>query len=42
MTSEQHDAETVREEIDRVLTAAEQSDLDTLYEHRAAIITMYA
>ncbi len=42
MTDEQQDMEAILEQINKVLTAAENNDLDTIYDHRAAIVSMYA
>lgn len=42
MTDEQQDRAAILGQISRVLTAAENNDLDTIYDHRAAIVSMYA
>jgi len=42
MTDEQQDMEAILEQINKVLTAAENNDLDAIYDHRAAIVSMYA
>ena len=42
MTDEQQDMEAILEQINKVLTASENNDLDTIYDHRAAIVSMYA
>jgi hypothetical protein len=42
MTDEQQDREAILTQINKVLTAAENNDLDTIYDHRAAIVSMYA
>lgn len=42
MTEESSDMEELLEEIDKVLEAAEQNDLDAIFDHRAAIFSMYA
>ena len=42
MTEENSDMEELLVEIDKVLEAAEQNDLDTIFDHRAALFSMYA
>ena len=42
MPEENSDMEELLEEIGKVLEAAEQDDLDVIFEHRAAIFSMYA
>jgi hypothetical protein len=42
MTEENKDMEELFEQIGAVLDAAEQNDLDAIYNHRAAIVSMYA
>ncbi len=42
MTEENNDMEELLVEIDKVLEAAEQNDLDTIFDHRAALFSMYA
>lgn len=42
MTEENEDLEELFEQIDVVLDAAEQNDLDAVYDNRAAIVSMYA
>ena len=42
MTEENEDMEELFEQIDVVLDAAEQNDLDAVYDNRAAIVSMYA
>lgn len=42
MTAENADMAELFEQIGAVLSAAEQNDLDTVYDHRAAIVSMYA
>ena len=42
MTEENEDMEELFEQIDVVLDAAEQNDLDAVYDNRAAIVSMSA
>lgn len=42
MTEENKDMEELFEQIGAVLDAAEHNDLDAIYDHRAAIVSMYA
>ena len=42
MTQENSEMEELLEQIGLVLEAARQNDLDALYDHRAAIVSMYA
>lgn len=42
MADEQQDRAAILEQINTVLTAAGNNDLDTIYDHRAAIVSMYA
>ncbi len=42
MADHNGEMEELLEEIGRVLTAAENNDLDTVFDHRAAIVSMYA
>lgn len=42
MTDEQQEKAEILAQIGQVLTAAEDNDLDTIYDHRAAIVSMYA
>jgi hypothetical protein len=42
MTQENNDMEEVLAQIERVLEAAGENDLDAIYDHRAAIVSMYA
>jgi hypothetical protein len=42
MAEHNGEMEELLEEIGRVLTAAENNDLDTVFDHRAAIVSMYA
>ena len=42
MTGEQNDRAEVLAQIRQVLAAADGRDLDTVYDHRAAIVAMYA
>jgi hypothetical protein len=42
MSDEMQEMRELLEEIDRVLDAAQENDLDTIYEHRATIVSMYA
>lgn len=42
MVEENKDMQEVQAQIDRVLEAAGENDLDTIYDHRAAIVSMYA
>lgn len=42
MAEENSDMEELLEEISQVLEAAEHNDLDALFDHRAAIFSMYA
>lgn len=42
MTQEHDEMEELLTQIGLVLDAAQQNDLDTIYEHRAAIVAMYA
>ena len=42
MTDEQQEKAEILAQIGQVLTAAENNDLDTIYDHRAAIVSMYA
>jgi hypothetical protein len=42
MTEENSEMEELLEQIGVVLDAAEQKDLDTIYDNRAAIVSMYA
>ncbi len=42
MPEENSDMEELLEEIGKVLEAAEQDDLDVIFDHRAAIFSMYA
>lgn len=42
MTEDNGEMEELLEEIERVLDAAENNDTDTIFDHRAAIVAMYA
>jgi hypothetical protein len=42
MSRENNEMEELLEQIDRVLDAAEENDLDAIYDNRAAIVSMYA
>lgn len=42
MTEENNEMAELLEEIGRVLEAARHNDLDAIYDHRAAIVSMYA
>jgi len=42
MPQENNDMQEVQAQIDRVLEAAGENDLDAIYDHRAAIVSMYA
>jgi len=42
MTEENSEMKELLEEIGRVLEAARHNDLDAIYDHRAAIVSMYA
>lgn len=42
MTEEHSEMEELLEQINVVLEAAEQSDLDAIYDNRATIVSMYA
>jgi len=42
MTEQNEEMEELLAEIGKVLTAAEHNDLDGIYDHRAAIVSMYA
>ena len=42
MTEENNEMAELLEEIGRVLEAARNNDLDAIYDHRAAIVSMYA
>ena len=42
MTEENREMEELLEEIGKVLAAAESNDLDAIFDHRAAIVSMYA
>lgn len=42
MTEENSEMTELLEEIGRVLEAARRNDLDAIYDHRAAIVSMYA
>lgn len=42
MTEDDSEMEELFEEIGRVLDAAENNDLDAIFDHRAAIVSMYA
>jgi len=42
MTEENSEMAELLEEIGRVLEAARNNDLDAIYDHRAAIVSMYA
>jgi hypothetical protein len=42
MTQENSEMEELLEQIGLVLEAAKQNDFDALYDHRAAIVSMYA
>lgn len=42
MTEENSEMTELLEEIGRVLEAAKHNDLDAIYDHRAAIVSMYA
>lgn len=42
MTEENSEMTELLEEIGRVLEAARNNDLDAIYDHRAAIVSMYA
>ena len=42
MTENDKEAEELFEEIEPILEAAENNDLDTIYDHRATIVAMYA
>ncbi len=42
MTEHTDEMTSLMDEITAVIQAAEKNDLDTLYEHRASIISMYA
>jgi len=42
MTAENEEMGELLEEIGKVLDAAERKDLDAIFDHRAAIVSMYA
>ncbi|WP_448874784.1 hypothetical protein [Desulfobulbus propionicus] len=42
MSDETQEMQELLEQIERVLDAAEENDLDAIYDHRAAIVSMYA
>ena len=42
MSEETQDMQELLEQIEQVLDAAEANDLDTVYDYRAAIVSMYA
>lgn len=42
MTEEEKEIQALHEQIEAVLDAAEANDLDTVYDNRAAIVSMYA
>ena len=42
MTDDNREMEELLEEIGKVLDAAENKDLDAIFDHRAAIVSMYA
>jgi len=42
MTQENSEMEELLEQIDMVLEAAQQNDLDAIYDYRATIVSMYA
>ena len=42
MTEEQQEKQELHQQIDLILEAAATDDLDTIYDHRATIISMYA
>jgi len=42
MTQERSEMEELLEQIEAVLEAARQNDLDAIYDHRAVIVSMYA
>ncbi len=42
MSEENHEMQELLEQIEQVLDAAQANDLDTVYDHRAAIVSMYA
>ncbi|MGD9949654.1 MAG: hypothetical protein AB7U29_14415 [Desulfobulbus sp.] len=39
---ENQDVQELLEQIEQVLDAAQENDLDAIYDHRAAIVSMYA
>nr|WP_321465429.1 hypothetical protein [uncultured Desulfobulbus sp.] len=42
MSEENQEIKDLLEQIEQVLDAAQANDLDTVYDHRAAIVSMYA
>lgn len=42
MSEENQEIQELFEQIDQVLDAAQANDLDAIYDHRAAIVSMYA
>jgi len=42
MGEENQEMQELIEQIEQVLDAAQKNDLDTVYDHRAAIVSMYA
>ena len=42
MSDEMQEMRELLEQIEKVLDAAEENDLDAIYDHRAAIVSMYA
>lgn len=42
MSEENQDMQDLLQQIEQVLDAAEANDLDAIYDHRAAIVSMYA
>lgn len=42
MSEENQEMQELMQQIEQVLDAAEANDLDTIYDHRAAIVSMYA
>ena len=42
MSEENQEMQDLLQQIEQVLDAAQANDLDTIYDHRAAIVSMYA
>ena len=42
MSEENQEMQELMQQIEQVLDAAQANDLDTIYDHRAAIVSMYA